>query len=313
MVAIAEWKTGDSAVASTENVNVFNCRIEMLPATSTFLTLPAIGTRAVSGKSIWIVATIFTSVTQSAIAKQTARINLFSTVARSLWRFSRHQIVDGVSVVNFALILPWANKSFIGLRCPQALMKGQFVDTYRGEIITNDEANLRSLSRTVDQENYQMDLDKFNESQMISEAEMKETVSPAEFRKIKAKVRQGEYDVSTDTEDGTPLWLNPNYQAPYVCDGMNAGGPTRFMNHSCDPNCRIFTVSYNHADHRIYDIAFFAIEEIPAGTELTFDYKDENDRGIITDAMADAVEREKGYRPARCLCNSKHCRRYFFT
>ena len=158
-----------------------------------------------------------------------------------------------------------------------------------------------------------MDLDKFNVKQMIPEAQMKEEVSPAEFKNIKARVRQKDYEVSVDKEDGTPLWLNPNYQAPYVCDGMDVGGPTRFMNHSCEPNCRIFTVSYNHADHRIYDIAFFTIDDIPPGTELTFDYKDENDRGIITDEMADAVEREHGYRPAQCLCGSESCRRYFFT
>jgi [histone H3]-lysine9 N-trimethyltransferase SUV39H len=158
-----------------------------------------------------------------------------------------------------------------------------------------------------------MDLDKFNVQQMISEAEIKEQVSAAEFKKIKARVKQGDYEVSTDNEDGTPLWLNPNYQAPYVCDGMEVGGPTRFMNHSCEPNCRIFTVSYNHADLRVYDIAFFAIEEITPRTELTFDYKDENDRGIITDEMADAVERKNGYRPAQCRCGSKSCRRYFFN
>lgn len=202
--------------------------------------------------------------------------------------------------------------SVLGIRCPGPLKKGQFVDTYRGEIITNDEANERSLNRTVDQENYLMDFDKFNQSRMISKTQMKEEVSPAQYKKIKARVKNGDYEVGVEKE-GTPLWLNPNYQPPYVCDGMEVGGPTRFMNHSCEPNCRIFTVSYNHADHRIYEIAFFAIEEILPGTELTFDYKDENDRDIITDEMADEVEREKGYRPARCLCGSKHCRRYFFT
>ena len=144
---------------------------------------------------------------------------------------------------------------------------------------------------------------------MIPKAQMKEELSPAEFKKIEARVKQGEYEVSKDKS----LWLNPSYQAPYVCDGREVGGPTRFMNHSCDPNCRIFTVSYNHADERIYEIAFFAIEDIPSGTELTFDYQDENDRGIITDEMADAMKREKGYPPAKCLCGSEHCRRYFFT
>lgn len=157
-----------------------------------------------------------------------------------------------------------------------------------------------------------MDLDKFNPKRMISKGEMKEEVSHAEYKKIKSKVKKGDYEVSVD-KDGTALWLNPNYQPPYVCDGMEVGGPTRFMNHSCEPNCRIFTVSYNHADTRIYELAFFAIEEIEPGVELTFDYKDEDDRDIITDKMADEVEKEKGYRPSRCLCGSDSCRRYFFN
>lgn len=155
-----------------------------------------------------------------------------------------------------------------GLRAMQDLKKGQFVDTYRGEIITNEEANQRSKSRTVDQEIYLMDLDKWTE------------------------------------EDGA---------AQYVCDGMHVGGPTRFINHSCDPNCAIYTVSYNHADISIYDLAFFSTEFIPKGTELTFDYVGEEDHTPITEKRADELEKEKGYRPAKCLCGTDVCRGYFFN
>lgn len=170
----------------------------------------------------------------------------------------------------------------------QDLKKGQFVDTYRGEIITNEEANRRSKTRTVDQEIYLMDLDKWTEEQGA---------------------------------------------AQYVCDGMHVGGPTvchilasflssnetdeypsyqRFINHSCDPNCAIYTVSYNHADISIYDLAFFATETIPKGTELTFDYVGDEDHTPITEKRADEMEKEKGYRPAKCLCGTAACRGYFF-
>lgn len=157
-----------------------------------------------------------------------------------------------------------------------------------------------------------MNLDKFNPKQMISRKQLKEELPSTEYDKIKAKVKNGTWEVTTD-KNGVSLWQNPDYQAPFVCDGMEVGGPTRFINHSCEPNCRLFTVSYHHADERIYDLAFFTIEEILPGTELTFDYKDEDDRDVITDEMADEVEREKGYRPARCLCGSKNCRQYFFN
>lgn len=155
-----------------------------------------------------------------------------------------------------------------GLRCTQDLKRGQFIDTYRGEIITHDEANRRGETRTPDQDIYLMNLDKWGE------------------------------------EDGG---------SQYVCDGMHLGGPTRFINHSCDPNCAIYTVSYNHADINVYDLAFFATELIVAGTELTFNYEDNDRTDIITEEKADEMERENGYRPAKCLCGTAHCRGYFFT
>lgn len=155
-----------------------------------------------------------------------------------------------------------------GLRCMQDLKRGQFIDTYRGEIITHEEANRRDGTRTQDQEIYLMGLDKWTEDQGGSQ---------------------------------------------YVCDGMHFGGPTRFINHSCDPNCAIYTVSYNHADINIYDLAFFATEPIQAGTELTFNYVDDDKTDIITEKKADEMQRENGYRPAKCLCGSVRCRGYFFT
>lgn len=153
----------------------------------------------------------------------------------------------------------------------------QFVDTYRGEIITHEEADRRGLKRTPDEANYHFGLDRFEED-----------------------------------------------SAEYVCDGKYMGGPSRFINHSCDPNCRIMTVSYNHADINIYDLAFFTNQAIPAGTELTFDYgtdladkidEDDEDNGPrrITEEEADEREKVKGYRPSRCLCGARNCRGYFFT
>ncbi len=153
------------------------------------------------------------------------------------------------------------------------MKRGQFVDTYRGEIITHEEANRRGENRrgethTADQDIYLMGLDKFGEEEGGSQ---------------------------------------------YVCDGLHLGGPTRFINHSCDPNCAIYTVSYNHSDINVYDLAFFATEPIAAGTELTFNYVDDDKTEIITEEMADEMQRENGYRPAPCLCGSIRCRGYFFT
>lgn len=159
-----------------------------------------------------------------------------------------------------------------GLRCPEDLKRGQFIDTYRGQIVTNDEANDRE-AKGVGKASYLYSLDKH-----IGEEGL-ESIDDC-----------------------------------YVVDGEYHGGPTRFMNHSCEPNCRQYTVSYNKHDFKVYELAFFAYEDIPAGVELTFDYLDKDDE------EDDDVADEDGPPPAsqesasgmkqefECKCGSERCR-----
>ncbi|WEW55820.1 histone-lysine N-methyltransferase [Emydomyces testavorans] len=84
----------------------------------------------------------------------------------------------------------------------------------------------------------------------------------------------------------------------YVVDGRKFGSITRFMNHSCKPNCRMFPVSHNHADQRLFSMAFFALTDISPGTELTFDYYP-NWKSDGKDVDPEAV---------KCLCGEKNCR-----
>ncbi|KAF2120659.1 hypothetical protein BDV96DRAFT_609812 [Lophiotrema nucula] len=151
-----------------------------------------------------------------------------------------------------------------GLRCKQDLAEGQFVDTYRGEVITDAEATRREESSSKAKASYLYSLDKFQESEGLDDSEI------------------------------------------YVVDGEFMGGPTKFMNHSCEPNCRQYTVSYNKHDCRVYDIAFFACRDIPAGEELTFDYldKEEGDDDEVQEVSPDAIP---------CLCGTAKCRRWLWT
>ena len=149
------------------------------------------------------------------------------------------------------------------------MAKGQFIDTYRGEIILNEEANRREERSGPGKESYLYSLDKFAESNGLS---------------------------SDDC---------------YVVDGEHMGGPTRFINHSCEPNCRQYTVSYNKYDIRVYDIAFFARRDIQAGEELTFDYLDKDDEEEKEDEIED-LENEDGVKPIQCRCGAKKCRKYLW-
>ena len=158
----------------------------------------------------------------------------------------------------------------LGLRCSDDLKKGQFVDTYTGEVITEAEVKIREANASgYHKDNYLFSLDKFGDA----------------------------------LSEGTQ---------PYVVDGEHMGGPTRFMNHSCEPNVVQQTVHINHADHHVYLLAFFALQDIPANTELTFDYVAGEDDSPISDKKARKREKDTGQAPQRCLCGANNCRRYLW-
>ncbi|TQV93869.1 histone-lysine N-methyltransferase [Cordyceps javanica] len=124
-----------------------------------------------------------------------------------------------------------------GVRPQTPIKQGQFVDRYLGEIITAEEADRRRANSAVSQQKdvYLFALDKFTD----------------------------------------PNSLDPRLNGPPLeVDGEFMSGPTRFINHSCDPNLRIFARVGDHADKHIHDLALFAIKDIQRGEELTFDYVD---------------------------------------
>ncbi len=100
-------------------------------------------------------------------------------------------------------------------------------------------------------------------------------------------------DKFTDPDSLDPRLKGP----PLEVDGEFMSGPTRFINHSCDPNLRIFARVGDHADKHIHDLALFAIKDIAQGQELTFDYVDG-----VTEDLDEADGNVEGM--TRCLCNS---------
>jgi len=151
-----------------------------------------------------------------------------------------------------------------GLRCTEDLERGQFIDTYRGEVITAREADRREETAGKNKESYLFSLDKF-----------KDVVN----------------------------------ECPYVVDGEYFGGATRFINHSCDPNCVQYAVCYDKNHPYIYDIAIFAIIDIPKRTELTFDYLavdfgSEESKENLEARLAQDVEEDS----VPCKCGARNCR-----
>ncbi|KAJ5291750.1 hypothetical protein N7478_001001 [Penicillium angulare] len=151
-----------------------------------------------------------------------------------------------------------------GIRSPDDIVAGQFIDRYFGEVITDEEADDREQANQEGQ-SYLFTLD------------WKEQDG-------------GDYDSDDDSEE--------EVEQLYVIDGQKFGSATRFINHSCNPNCKIVPVSTTeHADDKLYSLAFFALRDIPPGTELTFDYNPFWDGTTSVDPGA-----------VKCLCGEANCR-----
>jgi histone-lysine N-methyltransferase SUV39H len=160
-----------------------------------------------------------------------------------------------------------------GLKSPQDLKKGQFIDFYYGEMVRKEISEERLNQATSSEKNsYIFAMDKFKDNPVTQ-------------------------------------WDEPMHK--FDIDGEFIGGPVRFMNHSCDPNCRQFVVSWNKNDPRVYNLALFALEDILAGTELTFNYIDLDEEEEDEDegeASEDVKEIEATEDSVRCLCGAENCR-----
>ena len=73
-----------------------------------------------------------------------------------------------------------------------------------------------------------------------------------------------------------------------LIDATDKGNASRFINHSCDPNCEI----QKWATGGTYSVGIFAVRDILPGEELTFDYQFERIGNASTP----------------CFCGSPNCR-----
>ena len=72
-----------------------------------------------------------------------------------------------------------------------------------------------------------------------------------------------------------------------IIDAGPKGNLARFMNHSCNPNCETQKWVVNNQTR----VGLFAVEDIPANTELTFNYNLES----------------RGHEKIKCLCGAENC------
>lgn len=158
-----------------------------------------------------------------------------------------------------------------GVKAKQPIKTGHFVDCYYGELLTAEEAQARRDEAESAQQKdvYLFALDKFT----------------------------------------NPDAADERLHVPYEIDGEFMSGPTRFINHSCDPNLRIYAVVKHLADQPFHSLAFFAIKDIAKDTELTFDYLD----GLSADTDDEEDDdKDSSKEKRKCLCGANKCRGYLF-
>ncbi|KAG4435523.1 hypothetical protein IFR05_008990 [Cadophora sp. M221] len=185
-----------------------------------------------------------------------------------------NRIVGAGRKVNLQVFPTDDNRGW-GVRAKEDIKRGQFVGSYVGELITSTEARLRreAGSSLSHKDVYLFALDKFSDP---------------------------------DSQD-------PRLRGdPYEIDGEFFSGPTRFINHSCDPNLRIFAVVTDHANKPFHGLSFFALKDIEKETELTFDYTDGVSHRKDERNINDLTDKEWATTVTVCLCGANNCRGYLF-
>ncbi len=84
----------------------------------------------------------------------------------------------------------------------------------------------------------------------------------------------------------------------YVIDATVGGNDSRWINHSCDPNCEVWLIETEDGNPANDRLVIQAMRPIRAGEELTYDY------GIVTDEpITDAIRALWV-----CRCGSPKCK-----
>ena len=110
------------------------------------------------------------------------------------------------------------------------------------------------------------------------------------------RITQAQADAEYPDDDGhTFLYVLNDH---WLIDAGVGGNDSRWINHSCDPNCEVWLIESEDGDPAKDRLVIESMRPIKAGEELTYDY------GITNDEPLTDAERELW----RCRCGSPKCR-----
>lgn len=99
----------------------------------------------------------------NATVMKTAETAWFNTAVKFCWKSLRLTLVTWVSVVSLLRSKIMTLTYILDLYCTVNLKRGQFIDTYCGEVITHDEVNICKVITSSDKNSYLYSLNKFTE------------------------------------------------------------------------------------------------------------------------------------------------------
>ncbi|KZV90985.1 SET domain-containing protein [Exidia glandulosa HHB12029] len=131
-----------------------------------------------------------------------------------------------------------------------------------------------------------------------------ELIPRAKAHRLKAPQKHYVFDIDFNENDEQDDDMSEKWSVL----SYNCGNWSRFLNHSCDPNVRLYPVLFDHP--QIPKLAFVAAKDITPFDELVIDYLDA--AGVRTASL----KRERLKRPkdsTACLCGAgpAKCRRWF--
>ncbi|KAK0546768.1 hypothetical protein OC846_005127 [Tilletia horrida] len=103
-------------------------------------------------------------------------------------------------------------------------------------------------------------------------------------------------------KEGNYYFLDYDAQAGEVLDAGMKGSLIRFANHSCSPNCYVMKWTICGTDEQLtaeFQIGMYALRDIEAGEELTYDYGWSEFRSKVVSAEVTAT--------IKCLCGASNC------
>jgi len=104
---------------------------------------------------------------------------------------------------------------------------------------------------------------------------------------------------------------NPDWEVSYVVDAYHAGNFTRFLNHSCEPNCMITHCYINDGDVEKPLLTVFTQEDVEAWGELCFSYNGAPDEDVTVAAVS-ATQPGNGAVYVQCRCGAPSCKGIMF-